>query len=97
MLSEASPLGAIQVPGSGLPIVLMADRQTTGGYPKIATVITADVSQAAQLKPGDRVDFALVTLDEAIEALRGLEASLGRGVVPTEALRSMDGWKRVKS
>ena len=53
ILSDATPLGSLQVPGSGQPILLMADRQTTGGYPKIATVIAADLPLAGQLAPGD--------------------------------------------
>src|SRR5688572_11304599 len=53
ILSDATPIGSIQVPKSGQPILLMADRQTTGGYPKIATVISADVPIAGQLAPGD--------------------------------------------
>ena len=57
IISDATPLGALQVPASGQPILLMADRQTTGGYPKIATVIAADIGLAGQLGPGrlDRV------------------------------------------
>ena len=58
ILSDATPIGAIQVPASGQPILLMADRQTTGGYPKIATVITADLPLAGQLAPGDWIEFA---------------------------------------
>ncbi len=65
LLSEAVPLGAIQVPPDGQPIILMADRQTTGGYPKIAAVISADFSRVAQLGPGDRISFQAVTLEEA--------------------------------
>ena len=49
---------SLQVPASGQPILLMADRQTTGGYPKIATVITADLPLAGQLAPGDWIEFA---------------------------------------
>ena len=48
-MSDATPLGGLQVPPSGEPILLMADRQTTGGYPTIATVITADIGLAGQL------------------------------------------------
>jgi antagonist of KipI len=70
ILSDATPIGSIQVPGSGLPILLMADRQTTGGYPKIATVITADLPVAGQLAPGDWIEFAPCTRDAAIEAFR---------------------------
>ncbi len=77
ILSEAMPIGALQVPSSGQPILLMADRQTTGGYPTIANVITADLPLAGQLAPGDWIEFQPCTLDEAIEALRTREASLG--------------------
>jgi biotin-dependent carboxylase-like uncharacterized protein len=70
ILSDATPLGSIQVPASGLPIVLMADRQTTGGYPKIATVISADIPLAGQLAPGDWVEFRACTPAQAIDALR---------------------------
>ena len=70
MLSDATPVGSLQVPPSGLPILLMADRQTTGGYPKIATVITADLPLAGQLAPGDWVEFAPCTRAAAIDALR---------------------------
>jgi allophanate hydrolase subunit 2 len=62
--------GSIQVPGEGLPIVLMRDCQTTGGYPKIATVISADLDRLAQVRPGMSLTFAEVTLDEALAALR---------------------------
>jgi antagonist of KipI len=70
ILSDATPLGAIQVPGSGHPILLMADRQTTGGYPKIATVISADIPIAGQLAPGDWIEFAPCTRDAAVAALK---------------------------
>lgn len=70
ILSDATPLGSIQVPASGLPIVLMADRQTTGGYPKVATVISADIPLAGQLAPGDWVEFRDCTPAQAVDALR---------------------------
>jgi len=65
IISDGNPLGAVQVPGDGRPIVLMRDRQTTGGYPKIATVITPDVSDVAQMRPGSTLRFEAVTPDEA--------------------------------
>src|SRR5258706_15906498 len=68
-ISDATPLGSIQVPASGQPIVLMADRQTTGGYPTIATVITADIGVVGQLGPGDSVSFVVTSLREAMAAL----------------------------
>ncbi len=70
IISDGIVTGAIQVPGSGEPIVLMADRQTTGGYPKIATIIGADLPRFAQLRPGDSVRFQAVTREEAIIAAR---------------------------
>lgn len=70
MLSDATPIGSLQVPPSGLPILLMADRQTTGGYPKIATVITADLPLAGQLAPGDWIEFVPCSRPLAIDALR---------------------------
>jgi biotin-dependent carboxylase-like uncharacterized protein len=76
LLSEAMPIGAIQVPASGTPILLMADRQTTGGYPTIANVITADLPLAGQLAPGDWIEFAGCSIDDAIAALREREAQL---------------------
>jgi antagonist of KipI len=69
IISDATPLGVLQVPASGQPILLMADRQTTGGYPKIATVISADLPVVAQLAPGDRLSFAICTPREALGAL----------------------------
>lgn len=77
ILSEATPIGSLQVPASGQPILLMADRQTTGGYPKIATVITADLPIAGQLAPGDWIAFAPCSQAEAHRALVALEERLG--------------------
>ena len=57
-------MGAVQVP-SGQPIVMMADRQTTGGYVKIATIITPDLGRMAQLAAGQKIRFAAVAQDEA--------------------------------
>ncbi len=81
ILSDATPLGSIQVPASGQPILLMADRQTTGGYPKIATVITADAALAGQLAPGDWIEFKPCTREAALEALRAQRTRLD-GVHP---------------
>lgn len=80
IVSDAVAHGAIQVPGSGLPFVLMADRQPTGGYPKIATVIGADLGRMAQIRPGEPVRFAAVTLDEAVAARRRLAERLAAPV-----------------
>ncbi len=57
ILSDGTVFGSVQITSSGQPIVLMADRQTTGGYAKIATVLSADLPKLAQMKPGDTVRF----------------------------------------
>jgi KipI family sensor histidine kinase inhibitor len=76
MISDSTFLGAIQVPPSGDPILLMADRQTSGGYPQIATVISADIPLAAQLAPGDWIEFTVCTRREALTALLAQEGRL---------------------
>jgi antagonist of KipI len=83
-ISEPLAFGAIQVPAAGEPILLMADRQTAGGYPKIASVIAADLPLAAQLAPGDFIEFAQCSRHEAAAALIGRERPLLRlaDVVP---------------
>jgi len=65
IVSDGVVTGSVQVPPDGQPIVMLADHQTTGGYPKIATIIQADLPLLAQSLPGDRVSFAAVTLAEA--------------------------------
>ena len=70
IISDGIPLGGIQVPGEGQPIVLLVDRQMTGGYTKIATVISVDIGRIGQTKPGHRVRFRRVTLAEGHAALR---------------------------
>lgn len=74
ILSQATCLGTVQVPPSGQPIVLMADHQTTGGYPKIAEAIAADTPLLAQLAPGASLRFAGATLAEADAAREALWA-----------------------
>ena len=69
LLTDGIPLGAIQVPQDGQPIILFVDQQTTGGYPKIANVIAADRHRVGQLRPRDEVRFSEVSIAEAIEAL----------------------------
>jgi allophanate hydrolase subunit 2 len=65
IVSDGIVSGSVQVPGGGEPIVMMADRQTTGGYPKIATVISADLRVVAQKRPGDPVRFTRIDVVEA--------------------------------
>lgn len=76
MVTEGVPLGAIQIPANGQPIILFVDQQTTGGYPKIANVITADLPALGRLRPRDRIRFQLVTNAEAQHLLREQEALL---------------------
>ena len=76
MISDVTLVGGLQVPPSGNPILLMADRQTTGGYPQIVTVITADLPAAGQLAPGDWVEFELCTRADALAALVAQEGRL---------------------
>lgn len=76
LLSTATPPGAIQVPPLGEPILLMADRQTAGGYPRIATVITSDIPVVAQLAPGDWIEFAPCDQATALRALIADERSV---------------------
>jgi antagonist of KipI len=78
IVSDAVPNGAIQVAGDGMPIVLLADRGTTGGYTKIATVISVDLPGLAQAQAGHTVRFEAVTVDEAHALLRGQEERLAR-------------------
>ncbi|MFQ5874272.1 MAG: biotin-dependent carboxyltransferase family protein, partial [Dehalococcoidia bacterium] len=78
IISDGIPLGGIQVAGDGMPIVLMADRGTSGGYTKIATVISVDVDVLAQSMPGDEVRFEAVGIEQAHEALRQQEQVISR-------------------
>jgi antagonist of KipI len=65
MITEGVSLGAVQVPPGGSPIILFVEQQTTGGYPKIANVIAADLHRVGQLRPRDEVRFQQVSFDEA--------------------------------
>ena len=78
MVSDATCAGSLQVPPSGQPILLMADGQVTGGYPIVATVITADLPVVGQLAPGDWIEFDPCSRDEALAALTALDVSDGR-------------------
>ena len=93
IVSDGIAPGTVQVPGNGLPIILLADRQTTGGYPKIATVISADLPALGRLTPGAVVRFAVVSI-EAAEAERRRQAaelrSLGQRIVPLPRLAVVD-------
>ncbi len=76
IVSDGVTPGAIQVPGNGQPIILLADCQTVGGYPKIATVISADMPRLGQLKPGQILHFVAVSAEQAKQALLEKEARI---------------------
>jgi biotin-dependent carboxylase-like uncharacterized protein len=87
IVSDGIPLGGIQVPGEGQPIVLLVDRQTTGGYTKIATVIGPDIARIGQTRPGQRIRFRRVGLAEAHAALRAEQAWLDRALEDDSRVR----------
>lgn len=76
ILSSGISEGIIQVPKNGKPIIMMADRQTTGGYPRIACVISTDIPKLAQMKPGSKVGFQRISLSEAHNRIRSQEEKL---------------------
>jgi biotin-dependent carboxylase-like uncharacterized protein len=93
IVSDGIAPGSIQVPGNGLPIVLLADRQTTGGYPKIATVIAADLPALGRLAPGAGVAFEAVSIAEAEAEHRrraAMLAALPRQVVAVRGAAVID-------
>jgi biotin-dependent carboxylase-like uncharacterized protein len=91
IVSDAIETGAIQVPGSGQPIVLLADHQTTGGYPKIATVISADLPVVGRRRPGDLIRFAAVTVEAAEALCRAEERRLAELAAVLEPVPSRNG------
>lgn len=70
IISDGIAFGAIQIPDNGKPIIMMADRQTTGGYTKIAHIISSDLSKIAQAKPGDKINFKSISIEEAHKILK---------------------------
>lgn len=78
MISEGTPLGAVQLPEGGEPIILLQDRPTTGGYPVIACVIGADITAVGQARPGDELRFEEVSIDAARRAWREQEEDFDR-------------------
>ena len=89
LLSHGVVLGAIQLPPGGAPIVLLADHQTTGGYPIAAVVISADHPRLGQLRPGTSVQFEATTIDAAVLALARQREALTRGAA---AVRAGSAW-----
>lgn len=93
IISDGIAPGSIQVPGTGQPILLMADRQSTGGYPKIATAISADLPAVAQSAPGTRLRFVAVSVADAQAARRSQEAwlaTLPDRMVPAREVGEID-------
>jgi biotin-dependent carboxylase-like uncharacterized protein len=76
IISDGIALGSVQVPGDGQPIVLLVDRQSTGGYTKIATVVSFDIGRIGQVKPGQRVRFHAIDVAEAHRLRRDWRASM---------------------
>lgn len=76
IISDGISMGAIQIPNQGTPIIMMADRQTTGGYTKIGNVITVDLPKIAQAKPGDKIFFRKSTLEQAHQLIKQQESKI---------------------
>ncbi|CAN5923546.1 biotin-dependent carboxyltransferase family protein [soil metagenome] len=91
IISDGIAPGAIQVPGAGLPIVLLSDRQTVGGYPKIATVASVDLPRLGRLLPGQTVRFAAVAVEEAERLRQEQEARLARTIADFKVARPPGG------
>lgn len=91
IVSDAVLPGSIQVPGNGLPIVLLADGQTMGGYPKIATVVSADLGRLARAAVGTALQFQAVSVAEAEVLAREHEAGVQRQLAAIEPLTLVDG------
>lgn len=88
IVSDGIMNGSVQVPGNGRPLVLLADRQTTGGYPKIATVIGPDLWRLGQARPGDILRFAAISPEEAqAAALAHEKAIMAMAGQMTEVIR----------
>lgn len=83
-VSDGTTIGALQVASDEQPILLMADSQTTGGYPKIGVVISADLPLAAQLAPGDTLTFKAITVREAQDILKTQRAELDNILLPVD-------------
>ncbi len=82
IISDGIAFGSIQVPSHGQPIILLADRQTTGGYAKIANVISVDIPKLVQRKPGHKIRFQAISVEEAQSLLR-------------EEMNQMDGMRKM--
>lgn len=86
IISDGIVAGSVQIPSAGKPIIMMADRQTTGGYAKIATVITSDLPLLAQLRPGGTLRFKKVDLQYAVKRIKADKKALKK--LQTNILRA---------
>ena len=87
-MTDPIPLGSIQVPGNGLPIILLKDAQVTGSYAKIGLVARVDLDRVGQLFPGDKIRFKLISREEALELLKNQVQLLAEA---REALGALSG------
>ncbi|VFU09024.1 biotin-dependent carboxyltransferase family protein [Methylocella tundrae] len=87
IVSDGVALGAIQIAGDEAPLILMADRQPTGGYPKLGHVIRADIGRLAQMRPGESCRFSIASLDEALAALSAIEQEIATTIARLRPLR----------
>lgn len=90
LITDGIVCGSIQIPPDGQPIIMLADHQTTGGYPKLATVATADLPLLAQSMPGDRLQFRLISVQEAQQLLRQQHEDLAEIIRSMEAQTAAD-------
>ena len=86
--SEAVAFGTIQLPPDGNPIILMADRQTVGGYPRVGEVASVDLPLLAQLKPGDTLRFEEITLSDAYRLIHEQETRLAQMQASVSTMRN---------
>lgn len=86
MMTEGVSLGAIQIPPGGQPIILFVEQQTTGGYPKIANVVSADLHRLGQLRPRDEIRFERIALDAALSLLRAQEDMMSSSEICRHAI-----------
>lgn len=85
-MTEGVSLGAIQIPPGGQPIILFVEQQTTGGYPKIANVVSADLHRLGQLRPRDEIRFERIALDAALSLLRAQEDMMSSSEICRHAI-----------
>ena len=76
IISDGIVTGSVQVPTAGLPIIMLAERQTVGGYTKIATVISVDLPKIGQCRPGDTIRFQAISIDEAQKLYKDMQDDL---------------------